>query len=51
MAEPKKKSSKRRQGFRRQHHKIEASKPKKCLKCGAPILPHTVCKSCGTYNK
>ena len=23
----------------------------KCSKCGALMLPHRVCKACGTYNK
>ncbi len=23
----------------------------KCPKCGALMMPHRVCKSCGTYNK
>ena len=22
-----------------------------CSKCGALIMPHRVCKECGTYNK
>jgi large subunit ribosomal protein L32 len=22
-----------------------------CPKCREPIMPHTVCKSCGTYKK
>ncbi len=51
MAEPKKKTSKRRKGFRRQHHKVKAIQLKKCSKCGNAVKPHTVCKSCGTYNK
>ncbi len=23
----------------------------RCSKCGALMLPHRVCKACGTYNK
>ena len=23
----------------------------KCSKCGALMMPHPVCKSCGSYNK
>ena len=24
---------------------------RKCPKCGAPVMPHRVCKACGTYNR
>ena len=23
----------------------------KCSKCGALVMPHRMCKACGTYNK
>lgn len=23
----------------------------KCSKCGALVMPHRVCKACGSYNK
>ena len=40
---PKNKSSKGRRDRRRANWK--------CSKCGALMVPHRVCKKCGTYNK
>ena len=52
MAVPKKKTSVSRKGLRRagQHHKLYRKHPFSCSNCGAHILPHTVCGSCGQYK-
>ena len=48
---PKKKSSKARRHKRRANSKISAPNLVKCSKCGALMMPHRVCKACGSYNK
>ena len=42
---PKNKSSKARRDKRRAMNLV------KCSKCGALMMPHRVCKACGSYNK
>ena len=44
---PKNKSSK----ARRANWKMSAPNLVKCSKCGALMMPHRVCKECGSYNK
>ena len=44
---PKNKSSK----ARRDNWKMSAMNLVKCSKCGALMMPHRVCKACGSYNK
>ena len=48
---PKNKSSKARRDKRRANWKMSAPTLVKCSKCGALMVPHRVCKKCGTYNK
>ena len=48
---PKNKTSKARRDKRRANWKMTAPNLVKCSKCGALMLPHRVCKACGTYNK
>ena len=48
---PKNKSSKGRRDKRRANWKMTAPTLVKCSKCGALMVPHRVCKKCGTYNK
>ena len=43
---PKNKSSKARRDKRRANWNLV-----KCSKCGALMMPHRVCKACGSYNK
>jgi len=51
MAVPKQHRSKSRQGQRRMHIHLKKPSLTVCSKCGKPVLPHTLCKSCGFYNK
>lgn len=48
---PKNKSSRGRRDKRRATWKMEVGSLAKCSKCGALMMPHRVCKSCGAYNK
>ncbi len=48
---PKNKSSKGRRDKRRANWKMSAPNLVKCSKCGALMMPHRVCKACGSYNK
>ena len=48
---PKNKSSSARRDKRRASCKMAAVNLAKCSKCGALMMPHRVCKSCGSYNK
>ncbi len=48
---PKNKSSKGHRDQRRANWKMSVPSMGKCSKCGALVLPHRVCKACGTYNK
>ncbi|MEK7665964.1 MAG: 50S ribosomal protein L32 [Patescibacteria group bacterium] len=40
----------RRRGNRRSHNALENIMTVNCPKCKAVVLPHHVCKVCGTYN-
>ena len=48
---PKNKHSKARRDSHRAHWKMTAPNLVKCSKCGALMMPHRVCKACGSYNK
>ena len=48
---PKNKSSKGHRDQRRANWKMGAVNLVKCPKCGELMMPHRVCKKCGTYNK
>lgn len=49
---PKNKHSKaRRDSKRAAVWKMSAPALVKCSKCGALMVPHQVCKNCGSYNK
>ena len=48
---PKNKTSKARRDKRRANWKMGAVNLVKCSKCGALMMPHRVCKACGSYNK
>ena len=40
-----------RRDRRRANWKMTAPNLVKCSKCGALMMPHRVCKACGSYNK
>ena len=48
---PKNKSSKGRRDSRRANWKMSAPALVRCSKCGKLMMPHRVCKNCGSYNK
>ena len=48
---PKNKSSKARRDKRRASWKMTVPGLVKCIKCGALMMQHRVCKACGSYNK
>lgn len=50
MAVPKRKVSQARRDKRRANWKLTAPNLVKCSKCGELIMPHRVCKACGTYK-
>ncbi|MFQ6102593.1 MAG: 50S ribosomal protein L32 [Anaerolineae bacterium] len=47
---PKRRISKARRGNRRAHWVLKAPRLVTCPQCGAPVRPHHVCLSCGTYR-
>lgn len=51
MAVPKRKSSAARRDKRKANWKLTAPNLATCPKCGELMMPHHVCKACGTYNK
>ena len=48
---PKNKHSAARRDKRRANWKMTAPALVRCSKCGALMMPHRVCKACGSYNK
>ena len=48
---PKNKSSKARRDKRRANWKMTFPCLVQCSKCGALMMPHRVCKACGSYTK
>lgn len=50
MAEPKKKRSKTRTRSARATKIVKFSELTTCKQCEAKILPHRVCKYCGSYK-
>jgi len=51
MPQPKKRHSRSRQGKRRANYlKMKVPVISKCPQCGAPVLSHMACPSCGTYK-
>ena len=50
MANPKRRTSKRRKNQRRSHHALPVTSAGECPNCGALRRPHRVCETCGFYN-
>ncbi|MBI3313063.1 MAG: 50S ribosomal protein L32 [Candidatus Omnitrophica bacterium] len=50
MANPKRRHSNTRTRLRRAHDFLTASAPSKCSHCGAPVISHRICPSCGYYR-
>lgn len=50
MAVPKRRTSRARKRSRRSHDSLATQANAACPQCGAPRLPHRVCKSCGWYK-
>jgi len=50
MANPKRRHSKSRRGKRRAHDALTAPNLSVCSNCGASVMPHRVCPSCGYYK-
>jgi len=50
MPVPRQRHTKSKRNRQRSHQAIKTQGIAKCLKCGQPILPHQVCKNCGTYK-
>ena len=48
---PKNKHSKARRDSHRASWKMGEMNLVKCSKCGELMMPHRVCKACGSYNK
>lgn len=51
MAVPKRKMSRSNTRHRRSHWKAAPITLATCDRCRSPKLAHTVCPTCGTYNK
>lgn len=50
MAVPKRRTTSTKRNMRRSHHFKKPLKLTLCTKCGAAILPHMACMTCGTYK-
>lgn len=50
MAVAQRRTSKSRRNMRRSHHALKTPTVTTCSKCGKPLKPYTICKSCGFYN-
>jgi len=50
MPLPKQKHTKSHRNRRRSHLALKVLNLTNCLKCGLPVLPHQVCRNCGTYQ-
>jgi large subunit ribosomal protein L32 len=50
MANPKRRTSRARQGERRSHLALKTVQLNNCARCGSPTRPHRVCDNCGYYG-
>ncbi|NOY74807.1 MAG: 50S ribosomal protein L32 [Kiritimatiellaeota bacterium] len=50
MAVPKRKTSKMKSRQRKAANRYKGVQVNKCSECGAPVVSHRVCPSCGMYK-
>ena len=50
MANPKRRHSNTRSRLRRSQDFLIIKSMSVCSQCGAPVVPHRVCKACGFYR-
>ncbi|MEK7629197.1 MAG: 50S ribosomal protein L32 [Patescibacteria group bacterium] len=50
MGVPRHRRTKSKQGHRRSHLALKKKSLTGCSKCGAKVLPHVICVSCGFYK-
>ncbi len=50
MAVPKRKTSRMQRRQRKAANRYEGVAATYCTSCGAPVMPHRVCASCGQYD-
>ncbi|HLI79558.1 MAG TPA: 50S ribosomal protein L32 [Candidatus Binataceae bacterium] len=50
MQAPKRRTSHSKKNMRRAHDALKPLNPTNCAQCGEPVLPHRVCRHCGTYR-
>ncbi len=50
MPLPKQKHTRSRRNRRRSHLALKVLNLSSCPKCGQAVLPHQVCRNCGTYQ-
>lgn len=50
MAHPKRKHANARTNKRRSHDFLEAPSLSTCVSCGTPVMPHRICRKCGSYK-
>ncbi len=50
MQAPKRRTSHSKKNKRRAHDALRAVNPGVCASCGEPVMPHRVCRHCGSYR-
>ncbi len=50
MQAPKRRTSSSKRNKRRAHDHLRAVNPGTCPSCGEPVMPHRVCRKCGSYR-
>jgi large subunit ribosomal protein L32 len=50
MQAPKRRTSKSKRNKRRAHDALRPVNAGVCSQCGEPVMPHRVCRHCGTYR-
>ena len=51
MGVPKRRTSRSRRDKRRNHQRLVVPNLSVCPQCGAAMLPHRICPSCGFYKE